>query len=471
MAALTALGGSVLATSAQKVEVAPAAGPPHVLVVMLENKGYAATLGSCGSGSPDPYLCSLASSYASADGWFGIRHPSLPNYAAVVSGSTQGITSDCEPSTCGRMPATEVGGQLTAAGIPWVGWMESMPSACDTGGDSGNYEAHHNPFAYFTDVTRASNCDSVMRPYPGASGAVSVLDGASAPDFAWITPNACDDMHSCPVSTGDGWLKANVQPVLGSSWFADNGTVIITMDENDLESNGSCCGDAAGGQIPLVVISSRTSGKGTVAMTGDHFGTLRTLEEAYGLRLLGAATGAADGDLSSWLGGSAIPAPTPTPTPSTGTPTPTPTATATATATPAPGTTPTPTPTATATPVAGATGYTMQPAPIAPAGKLHARALVSIALTATGGAGAAVPNAAVFLRFVPAPGGGSAVVGTPDGTVVLGPTAVELSTDSTGTLFIVYEAPAALPGGGTDTITAEDDPSAPAVVATDSYSF
>ena len=334
------------AVAAPGAAVASASSAPHVLVVMLENKGYAATLGSCGAGSPDPYLCSLASSYASAGSWFGIRHPSLPNYAAFVSGSTQGITTDCQPSGCGSIAAPELGGQLTAAGIPWIGWMETMPSSCYTGPDGNSYYAHHNPFAYFTDVTNASNCASVMRPYPGASSAVSVLDGASAPAFAFITPNACNDMHSCSVSTGDAWLKANVQPILQSSWFATNGTVIITMDENDKQSTGSCCGDAAGGQIPLVVISSKASGKGTVAMTGDHYGTLRTIEEAYGLHLLGAAGNAANGDFSSWLGGSGTPTPTPTATPTPShTPTPTPTATPTPTPTPTPSATPTPSPT------------------------------------------------------------------------------------------------------------------------------
>ncbi len=143
-------------------------------------------------------------------------------------------------------------------------------------------------------------------PYPGASGLVSALDGANAPDFVWITPNLCDDGHDdCGpgnVQQTDTWLNANLPGVLSSSWFQESGTVILTLDENDDEPAGSCCGDAAGGQIPEVVISTATAGMGDVALTGDHFGTLRTIEQAYGLPLLGAAAQPANGDLSALLG-------------------------------------------------------------------------------------------------------------------------------------------------------------------------
>ena len=445
---MLAAGVAAVAASVAGRAVASASTAPHVLVVMLENKGYAATLGSCGAATPDPYLCSLASSYTSADAWFGVGHPSLPNYAAIVSGSTQGITTDCQPAGCGNLPASELGGQLTAAGIPWVGWMESMPSACDTGGDSGSYEAHHNPFAYFTDVTAAPNCATAMAPYPGSSAAVSVLDGASPPDFVWITPNVCDDMHSCPVSTGDAWLQANIQPILNSAWFADNGTVIITMDETDKESTGSCCGDAAGGQVPLVVVSSAASGKGTVALTGDHYGTLRTLEEAYGLPLLGAAANATDGDYSALLGGGGGPTPTPT-------------------GTPVPGTTPTPTPTV--TPGPSVKKFAMTPKPIAPAEKLHGGDTVTIKLTAISSAdGSAMPGATVFLAFDPAAGGGAASVGA----TALGATPIEFTTSSSGTLEIVYTAPSVSPHiEGSDVVVASDAASNPSVVSTDSFSL
>jgi hypothetical protein len=289
---------------------APTSAPaiPHIMVVMEENVGYASTLGSCGSGSPDPYLCSLAARYASATSWYGVQHPSQPNYVDIASGRDQGCTSDgC--AGAGAYSTQDLGGQLSRAGIPWVAWMESMPSPCYTGSSSGSdatgsYALKHNPFVVFRDNMPPNACH--IQPYPGAGGAVSALDGATPPDFVWVTPNLCNDGHdSCgrgQVGQIDAWLQANLAGVLASSWFADHGTVIVTMDENDAEGGGSCCGDAAGGRIPMVVISSASLGRGAVALTGDHFGTLRTIEEAYRLPLLGAAADAANGDLSGLLG-------------------------------------------------------------------------------------------------------------------------------------------------------------------------
>jgi acid phosphatase len=79
------------------------------MVVIEENYGYVPTLGTC---SADPYLCSLASTYASLTDWHGIAHPSLPNYIGLDSGSTQGMTSEC--TSCGPFAAPDLGGQLSA---------------------------------------------------------------------------------------------------------------------------------------------------------------------------------------------------------------------------------------------------------------------------------------------------------------------------------------------------------------------
>jgi phosphatidylinositol-3-phosphatase len=266
------------------------AGPPpttpHIMVVMLENAGYPATLGSCAA---DPYLCSLASSYASATNWYGVRHPSLPNYLAATTGSTQGCTSD----GCLGPYSPSLGGQLSGAGIPWVAWLESMPSACDTT-TANAYERAHNPFSYETDI----NCASQDVPYPGVSGAVNALSASNAPAFVWLGPDETHNMHPpATVTTGDAWLKTNIAPILASPWYTNgNATVIITMDEfTGDKTNG-------GGHVPTVVISNAASGQGAFAPAGNHYGTLRTIEEAYGLGYLGAASDPANGDLRTLVG-------------------------------------------------------------------------------------------------------------------------------------------------------------------------
>jgi hypothetical protein len=276
----------------------PHSSATHVLVIMEENQGYQATLGSC---SADPYLCGLGSSYASVVGWTGTGHPSEPNYLAITTGGMQGCTSD----TCFKtLTVPSIGGQLSAAGVPWTAYMESMPSACFTGqwapaGTSGSaalYGEKHDPFVAEGDVLN-NGCTKHVLPYPGVSSMVTALTGAGAPDFVWITPNQQDDMHSNTVQAGDAWLKANLAPVLSSPWFTGfNSTVIVTMDEHSGDQTGG------GGAIPLVVVSSNANGKGNVTSAGNHYGLLRSIEETYRLPLLGAAANPANGDLRSWFG-------------------------------------------------------------------------------------------------------------------------------------------------------------------------
>src|SRR5205807_624105 len=64
-----------------------------------------------------------------------------------------------------------------------------------------------------------------------------------APPFLFGTPNLCNDGHDCSTSTADAWLKGEMQLVMGSSWYRQHGSVVITWDEGG--SDNGCCGGAA----------------------------------------------------------------------------------------------------------------------------------------------------------------------------------------------------------------------------------
>jgi acid phosphatase len=163
-----------------------------------------------------------------------------------------------------------------------------MPWACYTGAGkrSGAYIKTHNPFVYFTDVLN-NGCTSHVVPYPGVGSFVSQLNSASAPHYVYIAPNLLNDMHDGSVQQGDAWLRANLAPVLAASWFTNfNSTVIVTMDEGGVPGSRNL--------IPTVIISNNAKGQGAVATYGDHYGTLRTIEEVYGLPMLGGAANGTD---------------------------------------------------------------------------------------------------------------------------------------------------------------------------------
>jgi Calx-beta domain len=113
------------------------------------------------------------------------------------------------------------------------------------------------------------------------------------------------------------------------------------------------------------------------------------------------------------------------------------------------------------------TVYRFGPSPIAPSGSLGPSAIVPVTLTAENGRDQGVANSVVYLSFLQATGGGSASVGLTALTAT--PTAFTLG--SNGALQLNYTAPSTSPGVGQDSIVAQDAPSSPTGVNSDSYAF
>lgn len=311
----------------------------HVMVIVEENHSLSSIIGS----SAAPYINSLASTYTLATNSFAVTHNSLGNYLGLISGSIQGVPygTDATP-TCYPCTAPTLADELTHQGTTWKAYVESMPAACDTTlGESGNYAARHNPFVYFSGVIKTpTECDDVV-PYTPSQMSTD-LNSAAPPDFVWMTPNLIDDMHSASIQQGDAWLKSTMATVLASAWYKDDGTVIITWDEG-ADSDTAGFNGSGGGHIPTIVVSQSTHGPWLSGV--NDYGTLRAIEETYGVGLLGASANIANGDLSGAFASGAPPTPTPTMTATpTVTPTPTTTPTATPTATPTPTPSPTPPP-------------------------------------------------------------------------------------------------------------------------------
>jgi acid phosphatase len=252
----------------------------HVFIIVLENKEASTIIGS-----PDaPYLNGLAKQYARATQFYGIRHPSLPNYLALTGGSTFNVSSDC--TDC-FINAPSIADQIETAGRSWKAYMESMPQPCFVGNAGSLYAQKHNPFIYYDDIrTDPARCNKIVPLDQLAAD----LQANALPDYAWITPNLCDDMHDCPVSAGDNWLQTWVPRILASPAWKDKGVLFVTFDEGT-SGAGAVCGDAAGGYVDTLVISPLVQPGFTSSVPYDHYALLHTIEAAWGLPLLGSASG------------------------------------------------------------------------------------------------------------------------------------------------------------------------------------
>jgi phosphatidylinositol-3-phosphatase len=266
----------------------PHSARSHVVEIVMENAGYEEVIGS----SHAPYVNALARRYGLATSSFAVTHPSLPNYLALTSGSTHGISSDCSDCSAGGPNIVD---ELEAAHVSWAAYLEEVPRSCYTGAGAGGYAKKHNPFAYYPDVVHApSRCAKLV----GFARLAADLRAGSLPTYVWITPNLCDDGHDCGVAGADRFLSRALPALLRE--LGPHGLLVLSWDEGDGEAG--CCGLArGGGRIATLLAGPEVRRGARTAQPLDHYGVLATIEEALGLPLLAAAADPRSGRLSSLL--------------------------------------------------------------------------------------------------------------------------------------------------------------------------
>jgi len=241
----------------------------HVVVVVFENHEATSI-----AGSPDaPTFNALARRYASLTDYEAVAHPSLPNYLALVSGSTQGITSDCTDCV---VEARSLADTLAAAHKTWKTYAEDLPSPGFTGASQGRYAKKHDPFLYFQNVVRSRSRRDRVVPFTQFARDAA---GHGLPDFSLVVPNLCDDMHDCSVATGDAWLKAHIVPILHSPALR-GGVVFVVFDEGTSDAGG-------GGHVDALALGPTVRRDSRFTKATNHYGLLRTIEDAWGLPRLG----------------------------------------------------------------------------------------------------------------------------------------------------------------------------------------
>ncbi len=298
-------GGVVLATQDRSVHVRSPAAPvvrtpgpapagrtasgsapaaprrTSVVVLVEENHEYARIIGSPSA----PFLTALATHGTRLSAYYGIRHPSLPNYLAMIGGDTFGVHSDC--TRC-RVRATDLVHQLEAAHISWAGYFQGLPAPCSDVASAGAYAKKHNPFMYFDDIrTDPARCRHVV-PIDdfGRDAAAGRL-----PRFAFVVPDLDHDMHDGSVATGDRWAQALYGQLSAAPTWGAGSRLVVTFDEGSSDA-GCCRPPAAGGHVVTIVAGPGAPAGVVDATPYDHYSLLASIESAFGLSRLGYAAAA-----------------------------------------------------------------------------------------------------------------------------------------------------------------------------------
>jgi phosphatidylinositol-3-phosphatase len=322
----------------------------HIFVIMLENHSQSSVIDDPNA----PFITQLAHANAMAANYYGVTHPSMPNYVAAISGSNWFVNDD-NPNR--RFDHTNLVDQLELNGLTWGAYMESMPSAgylADfwPGPSQQLYASKHNPFVLFNDIRSNPARLANDKPYPAL--ATDLRKESTTPNFVFIVPNQCHDMHGGVFSAvaldgsdgtpclfgsakddandaslkhkADVFVQGAVTAIKASpAWKHGSSAIFVLTDENDFtgnvatdgwESAAGCCdspilppnyqflnsagtpdgkvwagGLYGGGLIPAIVVTNKGKSGGYVSNTPyNHYSLLATIEQVWGLGYLGNAS-------------------------------------------------------------------------------------------------------------------------------------------------------------------------------------
>ncbi|HWM50523.1 MAG TPA: alkaline phosphatase family protein [Thermoplasmata archaeon] len=285
-AVVLVLSLSLAVFASPRAEASTAGGSyfDHIVIVVMENHNLCDILTSCGGSAT--YLTSLANAFGLArEDRYCHVNPSLPNYLCLTGGTDFGCPGyDGGPNTntCTRMAwtATNIVDRLENASLTWKAYMEDMPSSCSSADSAdGKYVVRHNPFVYYANI--ATNPTRCARVVPAGIAGQALLDDlastTTASNYLWLTPNICNDMHSCPIATGDAYLASLVPKILNSPVFrTQRAALFVTFDE--------------GYGQPIYTVWAGPVAKAAYAssIAYDHYSLLATIEANWNLAPLTA---------------------------------------------------------------------------------------------------------------------------------------------------------------------------------------
>ncbi|HEX4679078.1 MAG TPA: alkaline phosphatase family protein [Gaiellaceae bacterium] len=319
----------------------------HIFVIMLENHSYSSVIDDANA----PFITSLAHKYALAQNYYGVTHPSEPNYVAAISGSNWGVNDDQPTNTYDHLNIVD---QLEQHHLTWAAYMETMPSAGFTGAqyppNAALYVNKHNPFVLMNDISSSPKRLAQIKPY---SSFAADMKAKTQPNFVWISPNQCHDMHGgvytavasdgsdgtpCPYGSAkddandaalkqkaDDFVKGTVDAITATpAWKSGRTAIFIVTDENDFTGNATtdgwesadgCCdspnlgkgtpflgsngqpdghvwqgGVYGGGLVPAIVMTSKGKEGYTSQKPYNHYSLLSTLEWNWNLPTIGYAS-------------------------------------------------------------------------------------------------------------------------------------------------------------------------------------
>ncbi|HET8528180.1 MAG TPA: alkaline phosphatase family protein [Gaiellaceae bacterium] len=315
-------------------------GLDHFFVIMLENHSEHSVIDQrdAAGNLVAPYITQLAHTYSRATHYYGVTHPSEPNYIASITGSNWGLNDD----NLHVLDVPNIVDQLESHGLTWNAYMEALDTsnklAPTAPGSTALYAIKHDPFALMQDIRDNPARMAHIKPYDDLA---ADLASGNVGNYVWITPDQCNDMHGgvyapipgrpetpCPYGdavnidaadvalqhNADAFVKRTVQAIMSSPAWTQNSAIFVTADENDFdganpsvgswEDASGCCdspvlpagdpfvspdwpgGVYGGGLVPAILITTHSNHAFVDDTSYNHYSLLATLEKMWKLGYL-----------------------------------------------------------------------------------------------------------------------------------------------------------------------------------------
>ncbi len=171
------------------------------------------------------------------------------------------------------------------------------------------YAVKHNPFAYFKSVQEGNDPDLSLRrvePFDGDHGLYADLKAGNVPNFAFIAPNQCEDMHGrgngtafCNFDADDNGTQTGLNPSLilqgdlavqrivtaikaSKVWSERKSAIVLLWDENDYSTHTS-------NQVVTIVDTNYGPHRLSSTKYYNHYSLTKTLDAAFNLPCLNHA--------------------------------------------------------------------------------------------------------------------------------------------------------------------------------------
>lgn len=251
----------------------------HVVIVVMENEGM-------GQALADKRIVELAKSGAWFSNYRALAHPSLPNYLAIVGGSTFGVVTDHRPAP---INAPTIVDRLEQKGFTWKAYAEDYPGNCYLGSAAG--EGHLTPQADATDLYVRKHVpllafSSIQKDPKRCAHVVNAREfmrdarSGNLPNYSFYSPNMFNDGHDTSLEMSATWLNNFVRALRGTLGMHQRTLLVVTWDEGGGE-------DFRQNRILTMFLGNAVlPGRYDARLT--HYSLLRTIEDNFGLEPLAA---------------------------------------------------------------------------------------------------------------------------------------------------------------------------------------